>query len=389
MSNAVQQNCRVCGSEGNLRRCSKCKIAYYCSQVHQESDWRVHKIECKKFSNTSSMQTNNNSSTGNLFDSLDSYRENEHISLWPNLTPTSSHSPSSLLSDSGHGYLSENSDVSHYLPETNSYFAKDEQSEKSQRHFNTLSDNTMQICDDSLMSSHLLTSESRNEDLCKQIINDMNVYGLSVIDDFLGMQKGLEILNEVHCMYSAGVFQNGQIVSSALAERDLQTIRSDKITWVKGTESGCINIGFLINQIDSVVISANKMHDNGILGNYKIRERTKAMVACYPGSGAHYLMHVDNPNKDGRVITAIYYLNLNWETKRSGGILRIFPEQGGTVADIEPKFDRIIFFWSDRRNPHEVQPAHRTRYAITVWYFDAEERESARNRYRQYPQKVT
>lgn len=165
MSNAVQQNCRVCrvcGSVGNLRRCSKCKLAYYCSQVHQQSDWRVHKIECKKFSNTSSMpeQTNNNSNTTNdLFDSLDSYRENEHdISLWSNLTPTSSHSPSSISSESGHGYLSENSsDVSQYLPETNSYnFAKDEESEKSQRHFNTLSDNTMQICDDSFLNSQLL-----------------------------------------------------------------------------------------------------------------------------------------------------------------------------------------------------------------------------------------
>lgn len=157
MSNAVQQNCRVCGSEGNLRRCSKCKLAYYCSQVHQQSDWRVHKIECKKVSNTSSMQTNNNSNTGNLYDSLDSsYRENDRISLWSNLTPTSSHSPSSL-SESGHGYLSENSDVSHYLPETNSYFAKDEESEKSQRHFSTLSDNTMQICDNSLLNSHMLT----------------------------------------------------------------------------------------------------------------------------------------------------------------------------------------------------------------------------------------
>lgn len=154
MSNAVQQNCRVCGSEGKSR-CSKCKIAYYCSQVHQQSDWRVHKIECKKFSNTSSMQTNNNSNTGN-YDSLESYRENDHISLWSNLTSTSSHSPS-LLGQSGHGYLSENSDVSHYLPETNSYFAKDEESEKSQRHFNTLSDNTMQICDDSLLNSHMLT----------------------------------------------------------------------------------------------------------------------------------------------------------------------------------------------------------------------------------------
>lgn len=129
------------------------------------------------------------------------------------------------------------------------------------------------------------------------------------------------------------------------------------------------------------------------------------MVACYPGSGSHYVMHIDNPNKDGRVITAIYYLNVNWDTKRSGGVLRfvvtlkyltsrkiylkcflflyffrIFPEQTKSVADIEPKFDRLIFFWSDKRNPHEVQPAHRTRYAITVWYFDANEREAALNR---------
>lgn len=60
--------------------------------------------------------------------------------------------------------------------------------------------------------------------------------------------------------------------------------------------------------------------------------------------------------------------------------IRIFPESGSSVAEIEPKFDRIIFFWSDRRNPHEVQPSHRTRYAITVWYFDADERELALQR---------
>lgn len=52
----------------------------------------------------------------------------------------------------------------------------------------------------------------------------------------------------------------------------------------------------------------------------------QAMVACYPGSGSHYVKHVDNPNRDGRCITAIYYLNLHWDVKRSGGLLRIFPE---------------------------------------------------------------
>lgn len=41
--------CNVCGSLNGLRRCSRCKSVYYCSQVHQQVDWRVHKIECKKF----------------------------------------------------------------------------------------------------------------------------------------------------------------------------------------------------------------------------------------------------------------------------------------------------------------------------------------------------
>lgn len=83
-------------------------------------------------------------------------------------------------------------------------------------------------------------------------------------------------------------------------------------------------------------------------------------------------------------------LEANQITRFVFGIFRrIFPEHGGSIADIEPKFDRIIFFWSDRRNPHEVQPAHRTRYAITVWYFDAIERERALNRCRQYDKTST
>lgn len=64
-----------------------------------------------------------------------------------------------------------------------------------------------------------------------------------------------------------------------------------------------------------------------------------------------------------------------------GGLLRIFPQGwANQVVDIEPIMDRLVFFWSDRRNPHEVQPAFQTRYAITIWYFDRKERDEALRR---------
>uniref|UniRef100_A0A182VS33 hypoxia-inducible factor-proline dioxygenase n=1 Tax=Anopheles minimus TaxID=112268 RepID=A0A182VS33_9DIPT len=225
-----------------------------------------------------------------------------------------------------------------------------------------------------------LDSESLDE-ACRSLIRDMNEYGVCVLDNFLGQERGLQVLDEVTGMYSSGVFRDGQLVSNR-GGNNLRHIRGDKITWIGGKEPGCSSIGYLINRVDAVITNCKRMKNNGKLGRYNIKERTKAMVACYPGSGSHYVKHVDNPNRDGRCITAIYYLNLDWDVRESGGLLRIFPEGcNDRVADIEPIFDRILFFWSDRRNPHEVQPAHRTRYAITLWYLDAEERESARLRY--------
>ncbi|XP_060650318.1 egl nine homolog 1 isoform X1 [Drosophila nasuta] len=391
-----QSRCAICGTPQQLLRCAKCKSVYYCSIAHQHLDWPTHRNDCRLLARHKQLNNNNNSGNNKIQQlqqavaatTLDVSGANcstaqmmtpaAQAQSWPNELdelfnyfgqPTLATNVAQTSSD---GQLQQQPQRPHH--EQHPHHNPSHHSHNGERS----SSYQIGITDASFMGSG---SERRYEDLCRNIINDMNQYGLSVVDDFLGMEKGLKILNEVRSMYNAGAFKDGMLANM---KSDVQSstprgdkIRGDKITWVGGNEPGCSNVWYLTNQIDSVVYRVNTMKDNGILGNYHIRERTRAMVACYPGSGTHYVMHVDNPNKDGRVITAIYYLNIDWDAKESGGILRIRPTPGTTVADIEPKFDRLIFFWSDIRNPHEVQPAHRTRYAITVWYFDAKEREEA------------
>lgn len=101
-------------------------------------------------------------------------------------------------------------------------------------------------------------SERRYEDLCRNIINDMNQYGLSVVDDFLGTEKGLKILNEVRSMYNAGAFHDGQVAHNMRTDAQSQSsvrgdkIRGDKIKWVGGNEPGCSNVSYLTNQVSSL-----------------------------------------------------------------------------------------------------------------------------------------
>ncbi|KAL0968971.1 hypothetical protein UPYG_G00220670 [Umbra pygmaea] len=202
--------------------------------------------------------------------------------------------------------------------------------------------------------------------------------GFFYVDNFLGELVGHFVLDQVKEMHNSGLLQDGQLARSGLNSGvSKRNIRGDKIAWVSGVERGCEAINFLLTLIDKLV-----SHCVCRLGKSVIRERSKGMVACYPGNGTGYVKHVDNPNADGRCVTCIYYLNKNWNSEEHGGILRIFPEGKSCVVDVEPLFDRLLFFWSDRRNPHEVQPSYATRYAITVWYFDSEERAEAKRRFR-------
>ncbi len=88
-------------------------------------------------------------------------------------------------------------------------------------------------------------------------------------------------------------------------------------------------------------------------------------LASYPGDGARYALHRDAFRGDPRRrITAICYLNPDWEAAH-GGRLRCV----GTAGEewIEPRLDRLVIFLSDALQ-HEVEPCFAPRFAVTAWY---------------------
>ena len=82
-------------------------------------------------------------------------------------------------------------------------------------------------------------------------------------------------------------------------------------------------------------------------------------MTCYP-PGAFYTKHYDNAIGNGRKLTAILYLNKEWQSSDGGQVKLyqqqisgpdIFPE---SAVVVEPLLGRLLLFWSDTRCPHEV-----------------------------------
>jgi hypoxia-inducible factor prolyl hydroxylase len=119
------------------------------------------------------------------------------------------------------------------------------------------------------------------DEVSKTVIKDMDAYGICVVDNFLGLNMGVDVLDEVLDMYRRGLFKDGQLVSTRNANNDIQNIRSDKIAWIDGKESYCRTIGQLISRVDAVIIRANQSMTGSKLGEHIITGRTKVRLKSF------------------------------------------------------------------------------------------------------------
>ncbi len=130
-------------------------------------------------------------------------------------------------------------------------------------------------------------------------------------------------------------------------------IRGDKIRWInKDFFAGF----YYLQSINQLASHLNRSLYTGI-------RHSEAHYACYP-TGFGYQWHSDNPaGRDERVISAVFYLNDNWEAT-DGGAVEIVDSQG-IHHEVMPVANRLIIF--DSNLQHQVQIAHRQRYSIATW----------------------
>lgn len=130
-------------------------------------------------------------------------------------------------------------------------------------------------------------------------------------------------------------------------------IRGDRIRWItKDFFAGY----YYLQSINELAHLFNRTLFAGI-------RHSEAHYACYP-PGFGYKWHSDNPvGRDERVVSAVFYLNDEWEDS-DGGQLSII-DSHNQPHQLLPKANRLVIF--DSNLQHQVEIAHRQRYSIATW----------------------
>ncbi|CAN0082941.1 unnamed protein product [Discosporangium mesarthrocarpum] len=177
-------------------------------------------------------------------------------------------------------------------------------------------------------------------------------------------------------------------------------IRGDNIMWIT---DGVKGQGVLPEALESLLQRMSEVGEslrgttfNGSTPGLQLTGTTSVQLASYSGNGSGYVRHLDTPkgaaeseeaDRKASTITAIYYLNPDWE-KAMGGQLRIHlggdggkaqkgdssndkgtpaASKSGSVWDVDPLLDRLVLFRSDHVY-HEVLPVYAPRLAVTMWF---------------------
>lgn len=179
-----------------------------------------------------------------------------------------------------------------------------------------------------------------------QILDDLDQHGFAVIDHVYPHHYVHQLVNE--CTSNLNCFREAAIQNGVVSN-----IRSDHILWINE------ELDIAQHHIDTLKQLSQLLNRHFYLGINDV----EAHFACY-NAGEFYALHRDNPqNKNGRMISTVYYLHQEWQDDW-GGELHL-QDKNDVWHTIQPKPNRIAMFQSDLL--HEVIQAKHQRLSITAW----------------------
>ena len=300
--------CEVCSIK-TVFKCRGCNIAYYCGRLHQKQDWIKHKRFCKVITRS------------------------RHRSSITSKRALQTANQQSLLSRHKHVVISHGPD-------------------------------------DCFIDAKSLECY---EQLVAFAFKALMTIGLCVIDNFVHDNIANGVLYETKAVnISADMKEPDTDIESYRSmstNHDMTRDGSRKNTWITGKEKLSTNIQFLIQTFQNL-IDALRL---GEYGHGRLTHRSHVQVSCHRENSKGFPPRVDNPTgvaSGGCLLTAAYHCNRGYEREACGGVSRYYLLQSKYV-DIEPKFNRAVIRWSDKRILHEVLPCRQQKlFSLTTWYFD-------------------
>ncbi len=180
--------------------------------------------------------------------------------------------------------------------------------------------------------------------------------GALIFDGVLGQTVAGGTFEQILALAHDGELRNAGVGRMGSRRQD-ETIRQDLIAWVDHDTADLFEPVTAL--FEGVRKAANEHCWMGV-------KRFDTQIALYPGDGAQYDRHRDAfHGQSSRVLTAIYYPNVDWEPAH-GGQLRVFFND--LVEEIDPIGDRLVVFLSEVLD-HQVLPVFSARAALTAWYY--------------------
>ncbi len=181
--------------------------------------------------------------------------------------------------------------------------------------------------------------------------------GFAIIPQLLDPTSCHALAQECRALQRAGEFRPAGVGRGEM-QQVRKDIRSDQIRWLSRDDCAPTQADYLA-LMEGYRQSLNRQLFLGLM-DFEVHG------ALYP-PGSFYRRHLDQFRGVGeRTITAILYLNEDWQAEH-GGQLRIELDAQGNTLEILPEQGTFVTFIS-ANYWHEVLPATRERLSLTGWF---------------------